>query len=177
VLAEHLPRRIWGIQRSAAKLRTVTAEDPKIETASALAGTVYVDDCTALGKGRMVTEALQLGVTKAQYGAYDPIRVVNGRRVDEGFDLWRLRDAEPRWIVLRALDNWLTPGSDEDKDERGGSCRQVQIRHERLVPNGPRLSCGRNACGRKVVGPQTKRLAGEATQFFPHERPTASSAC
>src|SRR2546430_11509745 len=44
-------------------------------------------------------------------------------------------------------------------------------------PNGSRLSCGRNACRRKEVEPQTKRLAGEATQFFPHERPAASSAC
>jgi len=74
----------------------------------------------------MVAEALQLGVTKAQYGMYDWIRVVNGRRVDEGFDLLRLRDAEPRWVILRALDNWLTPGGDQDKDERGGSCWQVE---------------------------------------------------
>jgi len=70
----------------------------------------------------MVTEALQLGVTKAQYGVYDRTRVVNGRRVDEGFNLWRLRNAEPRWVVLRALDNWLTPGSYDDENERGGSC-------------------------------------------------------
>ncbi len=45
-------------------------------------------------------------------------------------------------------------------------------------PNGTRLSCGRKARGRKVVEPQIKRLAGEATQFFPTgERPSASSAC
>ena len=49
---------------------------------------------------------------------------------------------------------------------------------EEELPNGSRLSCGRNACGHKTVEPQTKRLAGEATQFFPTgERPAASSAC
>ena len=48
----------------------------------------------------------------------------------------------------------------------------------RLPPNGSRLSCGRNARGRKAVEPQIKRLAGEATQLFPTgERPAASSAC
>ncbi len=46
------------------------------------------------------------------------------------------------------------------------------------VPNGPRLSCGRNTSGRKVVEPQIQRLASEATQFLPTgERPPASSAC
>src|SRR5437763_12586575 len=39
------------------------------------------------------------------------------------------------------------------------------------LPNGSRLSCGRNARGRKAAEPQTKRLAGEATQFFPQEAP------
>src|SRR6266850_5277128 len=33
-------------------------------------------------------------------------------------------------------------------------------------PNGSRLSCGRNGCWRKAVERQTKRQAGEATQFF-----------
>ena len=47
-----------------------------------------------------------------------------------------------------------------------------------LPPNGSRLSCGRNACGRKAVEPQIKGLASEATQFFPTgERPPASRAC
>jgi len=47
-----------------------------------------------------------------------------------------------------------------------------------LPPNGSRLSCGRNARGRKAAGRQTQRLGGEATQFFPAgERPPASSAC
>jgi hypothetical protein len=46
------------------------------------------------------------------------------------------------------------------------------------MPNGSRLSCGRNTRGRKEAEPQTKRLANEATQFFPTwERPPASSAC
>jgi len=48
----------------------------------------------------------------------------------------------------------------------------------RLLPNGSRLSCGRNAQGRKETEPQTKRLASEGTQFLPTgERPSASSAC
>ena len=47
-----------------------------------------------------------------------------------------------------------------------------------VPPNGSRLSCGRNAWGRKAMEQQTKRLAGEATQFLPTgERPSASSAC
>jgi len=46
------------------------------------------------------------------------------------------------------------------------------------LPNGSRLSCGRNARRRKEAEPQTKRLASEATQFLPTcERPPASSAC
>src|SRR5438445_6518945 len=45
------------------------------------------------------------------------------------------------------------------------------------LSNGSRLSCGRNGRGRKAVEPQIKRLASEGTQFFPHERPAASSAC
>jgi len=47
-----------------------------------------------------------------------------------------------------------------------------------LPPNESRLSCGRNARRRKAVEQQKKRLASEATQFFPTcERPPASSAC
>ena len=44
-------------------------------------------------------------------------------------------------------------------------------------PNGSRLSSGRSARGRKAVEPQKQRLGGEARQFFPQERPAASSAC
>jgi hypothetical protein len=50
-------------------------------------------------------------------------------------------------------------------------------KHSRLLPNESRLSCGRNARRRKAVERQKQRLAGEATQFFPQGRPTASSAC
>jgi hypothetical protein len=48
-----------------------------------------------------------------------------------------------------------------------------------LLPtaNGSRLSCGRTARGLKELEPQIKRLASEATQFYPHGRPAASSAC
>jgi len=46
-----------------------------------------------------------------------------------------------------------------------------------VLPNESRLSCGRNARRRKALERQTKRPAGEATQFFPQQRPAASSAC
>src|SRR5205814_4345501 len=47
-----------------------------------------------------------------------------------------------------------------------------------LLPNGSRLSCGRNRRWRKEVEAQRTRLAGAATQLFPTcERPAASSAC
>ena len=71
------------------------------------------------------------------------------------------------------------------------SCREThrldgQLRQDPLsdlavpsiaLPNGSRLSCGRNARGRKEVQRQINRPASEATQFFPRERPAASSAC
>src|SRR2546426_403865 len=44
-------------------------------------------------------------------------------------------------------------------------------------PNGSRLSCGRDAHGRKAADPYG-RWGGEPTQLFPTgERPAASSAC
>jgi len=45
-----------------------------------------------------------------------------------------------------------------------------------MPPNGSRLSCGRSAGGRKAADPPIQP-AGEGTQFFPSERPAASSAC
>ncbi len=77
------------------------------------------------------------------------------------------RMARTRNTVSRILDRYLTRYL-----SLPWRCRGV-----RPPPNGSRLSCGRNARRRKEGEPQTKRLAGEATQFFPHERPTASSAC
>src|SRR2546421_11043066 len=45
-------------------------------------------------------------------------------------------------------------------------------------PNGPHLSCGRNARGRKAAERQTKGWSARQTQFLPTcERPPASSAC
>jgi len=49
--------------------------------------------------------------------------------------------------------------------------------HWSWLPNESRLSCGRNAGGRKAVERLKKGLAGEGTQFFPQERLAASSAC
>ena len=56
-------------------------------------------------------------------------------------------------------------------------CKASVMVELRQRPNESRLSCGRNARRRKALEPQKQWLAGEATQFFPHERPTASSAC
>ncbi len=60
----------------------------------------------------------------------------------------------------------------EAHDERKSCSHEVDG-----LPNGSRLSCGRNGGRRKALEPQRKMLAGEATQFFLHERPAASSAC
>jgi len=68
--------------------------------------------------------------------------------------------------------------------KRAASDLDWDILHELTIlgrsrlPNGSRLSCGRNARWRKAVQRQKKPLAGEATQFLPTcERPAASSAC
>ncbi len=54
----------------------------------------------------------------------------------------------------------------------------ISLIGQSMPPNGPPLSCGRNAWGRKAVERQTQRLAGKATQFLPAcERPAGSSAC
>jgi len=76
----------------------------------------------------------------------------------------------------------LPVGANESVEEglrdSGGSEISHWAKSINLVPpNESRLSCGRNACGRKAANPQIKNLAGEATQFFPPERPSASSAC
>jgi len=58
-----------------------------------------------------------------------------------------------------------------------GNAIAMSMRIRAEPPNGSRLSCGRKARWRKAANPQIKTLAGEATQFFPQERPAASSAC
>ena len=103
-----------------------------------------------------------------------------------------MRDTDPRVRKGQTVDavdhrsvNWIeglwfgaldAPGAPDEQDaqEHDGRLRDS---HQEGLPNGPRLSCGRKARGRKAAEQQTKRLAGEATQFFPLERPTASSAC
>jgi hypothetical protein len=71
-----------------------------------------------------------------------------------------------------------------EPETKACNCEADQNRNEHVHdgywwrPNGSRLSCGRNASGRKEVELRTKRLASEATQFLPAcERPSASSAC
>ena|SRR5438105_664594 len=67
--------------------------------------------------------------------------------------------------------------SNPDGGDHGTTVKCVHGLSGAPLPNGSRLSCGRNDRWRKAVEPQTKRHAGEATQFFPQERPAASSAC
>src|SRR5256885_7456890 len=62
-------------------------------------------------------------------------------------------------------------GKSPCREEGEKDLKQVgrSVYHDPLapLPNGSRLSCGRRAPGRKAVEAQIKRLAGEATQFFP----------
>jgi len=73
-------------------------------------------------------------------------------------------------VSLRKEGLWKTNDQNESDDHAHSQFR--------VLPNGSRLSCGRNARRRKAVERQMKRLASEATQFFPiGKRPAASSAC
>src|SRR5205823_9239476 len=65
-------------------------------------------------------------------------------------------------------------GQKEEPNARGH--RSLHAREDVLLPNGSRLSCGRNAGGGKAAEPPVES-AGEGTQFFRPERPAASSAC
>ena len=81
--------------------------------------------------------------------------------------------------------NHVTAGNSLRRHLRGATAgdasdhkKQDASRHLAGPSNGSRLSCGRNARGRKELESQTTRFASEATQFFPTcERPPASSAC
>src|SRR5207247_10427946 len=56
--------------------------------------------------------------------------------------------------------------------------RRMTASYVALRPNGSRLSCGRDAWGRKPLERQIKRLVSEGTKFFPTcERRPPSSAC
>src|SRR5256885_7850608 len=73
-------------------------------------------------------------------------------------------------------------GKSPCREEGEKKLKQVgrSVHHDPLapLPNGSRLSCGRRARGRKELEQQTKKLASEATPFFPTcERPPPSSAC
>ena len=79
-----------------------------------------------------------------------------------------------------SLGERLMPRSqDEEYEEKGTRIRCAHGSLRDLArANGSRLSCGRRTRWRKAVERQTKRLAGEATQFLPtREPPSASSAC
>jgi hypothetical protein len=65
----------------------------------------------------------------------------------------------------------------KEGEGNGSEGRLCAAATQTLLPNESRLSCGRNARRRKAVEPQKRRLASEATQFLPPERPSASSAC
>src|SRR2546425_7753173 len=90
-------------------------------------------------------------------------------------------------MIRRPPRSTLFPYTTLFRSRRGGkagsrdeSCKHVESQAvlgfdrslSSLAPNGSRLSCGRNGCWHKAVERQRKRLAGEATQFFPTgERP------
>src|SRR6266700_8320030 len=87
---------------------------------------------------------------------------------------------EPLHPSLGRLVRLLGEGGDgsQEAEERGRQNPGSHGGKGACLPNGSRLSCGRHASGRKELEPQTKRLASEATEFFPTcERPAASSAC
>src|SRR2546422_11429042 len=66
--------------------------------------------------------------------------------------------------------NRVTPGRERETQSGKKQPKRSRARRAHLYlapPNGSRLSCGRNGRGRKAVERQTKRLAGEATQFLP----------
>ena len=93
-------------------------------------------------------------------------------------------DVEHRCVLIPLDINWLEVGRSLGWAPKEGEDVWIsRLDNDRkcghtALPNGSRLSCGRNARGRKAVERQRKRLAGAATQFFPTwERPAASSAC
>ena len=90
--------------------------------------------------------------------------------------------AQSRRHHLRQETQIRDPATSKRDLKHGGDSIRNEMHVESLVnaglPNGSRLSCGRNARERKEAEAQRKRLAGEATQFFlTGERPSASSAC
>src|SRR6266568_5803300 len=92
------------------------------------------------------------------------------------------RHGNGRRLLLRENGLAVTEGekqtygqTERDQEEKASARHGANVCQQR--PNGSRLSCGRNARWRKAAERQIERLAGEATQFFPPERPAASSAC
>src|SRR2546421_1256037 len=85
-------------------------------------------------------------------------------------------------VLIETLKRWYVFGGwvQHHEFDRGHVLPSLPSHRDCAVvpPNASRLSCGRHTDGRKAVEQQTKRLAGEATQFLPTcERPAASSAC
>src|SRR2546430_17441388 len=84
--------------------------------------------------------------------------------------LWRQRVCESAYVANPAsLGAASGAGNDLGALAEQPRPRRSDTVSARIVrpPNGSRLSCGRNARRRKELEPQTKRLASEATQFFP----------
>jgi len=78
------------------------------------------------------------------------------------------------WFASTTVCDWEQPAIRNPEARRMCWSSLTLVRSR---PNGSRLSCGRNAGGRKEVE-RLIELVGEATQFFSAcERPTASSAC
>src|SRR6266496_5840244 len=98
----------------------------------------------ARGRLRLGSGFLAAPVSKDVRGAPDTWRTWCGGA--------RRAVARPR-VSARGAPRITIPKELTERCLRGGSA----------PPNGSRLSCGRNARGRKVVEWQIKRLAGEAT--------------
>jgi hypothetical protein len=106
-----------------------------------------------------------------------------------GQDRHRYSDDSPeekaRWYLAPSPGH--APDEDRGRSQPGNGGKEATVTRCQLhivsrkhlrpcLPNGSRLSCGRGARGRKEAEPLNEP-ACEGTQFFPSERPTASSAC
>ncbi len=79
MLFERLPLRVGGIQRRLAEPRAIGGEDTKIEAPPTLGRAVDFNRRPTLDEWRMVAEALQLRVAKAEVRPHDGTCIVNRR--------------------------------------------------------------------------------------------------
>ena len=124
--------------------------------------------------GTAGTVLLQRLIGEALEGA----RLLRERSVPQPFDLDLFEDGGGQRVLVRRRKLGGRFESLLQLVGHGTNLWEGDPEAKHVTPsNESRLSCGLNARGRKAVERQTKRLASEATQFFPQERPPASSAC